>query len=220
MRYRIKDIEIRSENAAKPATDASACLVEWLRDREYTQSALDFGCGKLRYTPHLAKKSKRLGIVDSEVQITRNQIIDGGYTSVHEYVRRKWPQCRIHVLEEFCKNPSHRYHFILCANVLSAIPCPKARAMSLRAIYNALLSNGQVLFVNQHSNSYFKEAPKKPNTRLHLDGWIVQSRGGASYYGILNKDSVIRLVVRYGFSIDKAWVEGQSNYVIASREKI
>lgn len=55
---------------------------------------------------------------------------------------------------------------------------------------------------------------------LHLDGWIAKSRGGAFYYGILNKDSAIRLVVQYGFSAKEAWVKGESNYVIASKGKL
>jgi len=219
MHYKVQGVEIRSENAAKPTTAASTYLVTWLHNREFTQSALDFGCGKLRYTRHLAQQSKFLGIVDSKVQITRNQRIDGKYMSVYEYVRERWPQWRIHILEEFCKNPSHHYRFILCSNVLSAIPCPKARANSLRAIYEALHPKGQVLFVNQHSNSYFKEVRQRNSTCLHLDGWIAKSRGNASYYGILNKESVIRLVIRYGFSVKEAWIKGQSNYVIASKGK-
>jgi len=217
--YKISGIEIRTENAAKSATDTSNGLVTWLNRREYTPSALDYGCGKLRYTDHLAQRSKHLGIVDSEVQITRMQRIDGQYTSVQEYVKKKWPGCRIHILEKFWNDPSDLYDFVLCANVLSAIPCPKARAKSLRSIYAALRPKGQVLFVNQHTNSYFTKVRKRPSTSLHLDGWITQSRGAASYYGILNKDSVAKLIVRYGFVIKEAWVQGQSNYVVASKEK-
>jgi hypothetical protein len=220
MRYKIKGIEIRSENAAKPACDAAVPLVSWLHNRKHTPSALDFGCGKLRYTHHLAKKSTRIGIVDSEVQLTRIQRIAGKQTSVAEYAKKKWPSCRIHRLEEFWMNSSYSYNFILCANVLSAIPCAKARARSLRSIHTALHKNGQVLFINQHTNSYFTEVQKKTTTRLHLDGWIAQSRNGVSYYGILNKDSVIRLISRYDFTVERAWVEGQSNYVLAKKERL
>jgi hypothetical protein len=123
----------------------------------------------------------------------------------------------INELKAFWKNHLYNYHFVLCANVLSAIPCPNARARSLRSIHGALAKNGQVLFVNQHTNSYFTEARKDPNAVTHLDGWIAQSKAVASYYGILDKKSVINLIGRFGFVIEEAWVEGQSNYVIASK---
>lgn len=218
MHYKIKGMEIRSENSAKPVADAAAPLVSWLSCREFTPLALDFGCGKLRYTHHLAKKSECLGVVDSEVQLTRLQFIDGKYTSVRNYIERKWPQCRIHKLEDVWKNPLHNYNFVLCANVLSAIPCPKARARSLRSIHSALSEKGRVLFVSQHTNSYFTMAQRKPNACLHLNGWIIGSKTVPSYYGVLNRDSVIRLITRYGFSIVDAWIEGQSNYVLASKD--
>lgn len=219
MRYKIKGMEIRSENAAKPSCNASSALVKWLHNREYTQSALDFGCGKLRYTSHLAKKSKHLGIVDSEVQISRNQLIEGKNTTVLKYTKTRWPQCRVHILEKFLVKPSHSYNFILCANVLSAIPCPKVRAKSIRSIFAALRAKGQVLFANQHTNSYFKEVKKRKSTLLHLDGWITNSKSKASYYGILNKDLVTKLITRHGFTVQEAWVEGQTNYVVATKGK-
>jgi len=219
MRYKIKGTEIRSENAAKPATQTCGDLVRWLHSREYTPSALDYGCGKLRYTDHLAERSANIGLLDSKVQLTRIQRIDIEYTSVVEYVKKERSQWRIHMLEEFWNNPSYTYDFILCANVLSAIPCARARAKSLRSMRAALGSNGKILFVNQHTNSYFTEVRKRESTSAHLDGWIAQSRGSASYYGILKKDAVSKLIERYGFSAEEAWVQGQSNYVLASKGK-
>jgi len=219
MRYRIKGTDIRSENAAKPAVDAAAYLVQWLLSRDETLSALDYGCGKLRYTHQLAQRSKHIGIVDSEIQLTRTQRIDGVYTSVQDYAKKTWPTCTIQTLKDFWKKSKRRYNFVLCAHVLSAIPCPRTRGKSLRAIYAALEHEGHVLFVNQHTNSYFTEIRKRPSTRLHLDGWITKSKAGASYYGILNKDSVVKIASRFGFSVDKAWIEGQSNFVLVSKVK-
>jgi len=215
MNYIIKGTEIRSENSAKPMNCAAAPLISWLASRQFTALALDFGCGKLRYTHHLAERSKVLGVVDSEVQLNRSQIINGEYTSVKAYVKKRWPKCRIHDLKAFWLNPMYDYQFILCANVLSAIPCPKARAKSLRSIHAALSKDGKVLFVNQHTNSYFSKAKRNENAVMHLDGWILTSGSVASYYGILNKETVIKLVHRFGFIVEKAWIEGQSNYVLA-----
>ena len=217
MRYTIKGTEIRSENAAKPATDAAASLVKWLCDRERTPSALDYGCGKLRYTGHLAQRSRHIGIVDSEVQLTRTQRIHGEYTSIKEYAKKTWPSCTIQHLKDFWRQSSRHYQFVLCANVLSAIPCPKTRARSLRAICAALAQKGHVLFVNQHTNSYFTEVRNRPSSRPHLDGWIAESKAGACYYGILNKDSIVKLVSRFGLSVEEAWIDGQSNFVLVSK---
>lgn len=211
MRYRFKDSEIRSENAAKPASDAAAFLVNWLRKRYFTPMALDYGCGKLRYTAHLAHRSDHIGLADSQVQIERIQRICGQYTTVKAYAARRWPGCSIQNLTEFWTRPAHSYDFILCANVLSAIPCPKTRAKSLRAIRAALTRDGFVLFVNQHTNSHFTEVRKRPSSQPHLDGWIVKSKYGVSYYGILNKDAVIKLATRYNFKVEDSWKEGQSN---------
>ncbi len=219
MHYKIKKIEIRSENAAKPVSDAAAYLVNWLNNRKNTLSALDYGCGKLRYTRHLMHRSTRIGIVDSEVQLTRKQLINGEYTSVELYAKEKWPSCKIYKLEEFWTEIPHRYNFILCANVLSTIPCQKVREKSLRAIHAALTKNGQVLFANQHANSYFTQVRRKPTTRLHLDGWIAYSKNGAAYYGILTKKFLSELIPKYGFSVKNAWINGQSNYVLAERRR-
>lgn len=216
MRYKIKDFEIRSENAAKSSNATASHLVEWLRNRKYTPSALDFGCGKLRYTHHLAKKSKHIGILDSEIQLTRNQKIAGRQMSVKNYAKERWSSCRIHTLEEFWKKVTAKYHFVLCSNVLSAIPCPKARAKSLNSIHKTLTHNGYALFVNQHTNSYFKEMQKKSDSCPHLDGWITKARNGiAAYYGILCKKTVIDLISKHQFIIKDAWVNGQSNYILA-----
>lgn len=220
MRYKIKNLEIRSENAAKPANASSSYLVRWLHDRKYTPSALDYGCGKLRYTQHLAKQSKHIGILDSEIQLTRNQKIKGKQLSVKDYAKKKWASCRIHTLENFWEKVTVKYHFVLCSNVLSAIPCTKARTKSLISIYKTLTCNGHALFVNQHTNSYFKEMQRKPSSRAHLDGWITKSQNGISaYYGILPKETVVDVISKHRFTIKDAWINGQSNYILAVKGK-
>lgn len=217
MRYRTHGHEIRSENAAKPASAAAAHLVQWLEKRARTRSALDYGCGKLRYTKHLASRSQHVGLVDSEIQLSRTQKIDGQQVSVLDYVKKHWPRHTIQHLADFWKKPARSYGFVLCANVLSAIPCPKARAKSLRAIHGALENNGTALFVNQHTNSYFTQISQKPTTQAHLDGWLTVTPQGAAYYGILNRETVVKLVSRFGLHVEQAWVDGQSNYVLVSK---
>lgn len=217
MHYRIKGALVRSENAAKPMTNAAGPLIEWLRQRPYTHSALDYGCGKLRYTRHLAVRSAHIGLTDSSIQLDRIQRIGRRTTNVRQYAKEHWPTCDICDLDEFWQGIPHLYGFILCANVLSAIPCPRTRARSLRSLRAALTSNGTLLVANQHTNSYFAETRQKPKAFPHLDGWVLRSRNGAAYYGILNQESTIRLLTRFGFAIVDAWSNGQSNYVLARR---
>ena len=215
MHYDVQGKVIRSENAAKPVFDVAMPLVHWLRERQETPSALDYGCGKLRYTEHLTFRSGGIGICDSRIQLTRAQVVHGKPTTVTDYAKRRWPHCRIHVLEEFLLNQPRKYHFVLCANVLSAIPSRTVRSKSLRAVRRAMTKGGRVLFVNQHTNSYFTEIRQRPSTESHLDGWISETNGHFSYYGILNKDAVVTLATDHGFAIVEAWIDGQSNYVLA-----
>jgi hypothetical protein len=108
---------------------------------------------------------------------------------------------------------------VLCSNVLSAIPSAKIRAKSLRAIYAALSTHGELLVVNQYKNSYFTEVSKKRSTIKYLDGWIAKSRSGSHYYGALDKDKVIGILHRRGFRVAEAWTQGQSSYVVATRRE-
>jgi len=217
MHYRINGTTIKSENAAKPMRNAAEPLIDWLCQRPYTHSALDYGCGKLRYTRHLTARSRRLGVTDSAVQLDRVQRIDGRMTSVRQYASERWPTGRIYDLAEFWRGIPRSYGFILCANVLSAIPCPRIRARSLRALWAALTTDGTLLVVNQHTNSYFTRTRQTPEAFAHLDGWVLRSRNGAAYYGILNRESTVRLLNRFGFSVIDDWINGQSNYVLAKR---
>jgi len=215
MHYKVKGISIKSENAAKPIQQSSRYLIDWISAHGHVDSSLDYGCGKLRYTGSLYAISSSLAITDSKIQLERTQLIDGAETSVLEYVQDQLPGCIIYDLESFWNGIQEEFDFILCANVLSAVPSAKVRAKSLRAVRSALKDNGQLLVVNQHTNSYFTQIKNDSRSIQHLDGWITQSRNGGAYYGLLNKEAIVTLLARFGFKIIDAWVEGQSNYVLA-----
>lgn len=173
-------MEIRSENAAKPIAQASNALVDWLLSRPRVRYGLDYGCGKLRYTPYVARRCFSLGLVDSSLQLERPQIIAGRRTTVKEYARRQWPSCRIYTVQEFWCGTGEHYDFVLCANVLSAIPSRRLRERSLRAIKACLRQKGECLVVNQYRNSDFQQARKRGEAIPHLDGWILASSRGTS----------------------------------------
>jgi Methyltransferase domain len=217
MHYRIRGLTIRSENAAKTPREVSRPLAEWLERNIHVGAALDYGCGRLRYTPYLARCCETLGLVDSLDQLDRTTRIAGRLTNIRAHAMRKWPGCRVYSVEEFWGGVRERYDFVLCANVLSAIPSQGIRSRSLRAIHGCLSRSGTILVVNQHTNSYFTEAGNKSNSVLHLDGWILRSTRGPAYFGILRRDKINRLLRAHGFHVQDGWIEGQSNYVLAGR---
>jgi len=217
MRYSIKGWKIRSENAAKPMSQAAGFLVKWMRKMKPVKSALDYGCGKLRYARHLARRCSELTLVDSKVQLEREQIIGGRSTTVDDYVRAYLPHARTLPAESFVAD-SRRYDFILCANVLSAIPSKKTRSDVLRGLSTSLKHGRKCLFVTQYTNSYFTKIRSSPKAKAHLDGWIVESARGCAFYGVLNKSALASLVGGHGFALVDSWTEGQSAYVLAARE--
>jgi 2-polyprenyl-3-methyl-5-hydroxy-6-metoxy-1,4-benzoquinol methylase len=208
---------VRSENAAKPPSQASTYLMTWLRTNAAGCRCLDFGCGRLRYTHFLAECSRTLGVVDSVQQLDRTTTIDDFPTTIRRHVRKKWPKCRIYTIERFACGIRERYDFVLCANVLSAIPNRAARSCALKAIFNCMSVSGHALFAHQHTNSYFKLVAESPNAVAHLDGWLLCSRGRTFYFGVMNARRIIRIVRSHGFQVLDAWVSGQSNYVLAGR---
>src|SRR5436305_1019278 len=133
MRYLFRGHEIRSENGAKPATQASKELLEWIRTRPLVAEALDFGCGKLRYAGPLASRARRLTIVDSPIQLERTQMLCGLRTSVRAYARSRWKHVRSLDTAEFSRDRV-KYDLALCANVLSTIPSPTTRAAVVRLL--------------------------------------------------------------------------------------
>lgn len=177
-------------------------------------SALDFGCGKLRYGRDLSAIATRIVFVDSEVQVSRHQRIEGRNTTVRHFVARMWKNAEVHALEQY-KFGSATFDLILCANVLSAIPSPRARSRALRLLLASLAPGGVCLFVTQYRNTYFTHAQRRKNAVPHLDGWIARSGDRASYYGIIPKEKLTRLVKRHGFVVHAAWNRGESAFVVA-----
>lgn len=200
MHYIINNKLIKTEYTAKPHTLKSKDVESWLLSRHRPDSILDFGCGKLRYSDTLMKLSNRITFVDSEIQLTRSQIIKGEFTSISNYVSKNYKKCRTISFERLSEH-NEKYSFITCTNVLSAIPCPLTINLILNHIKRMLAPNGIVFFVNQYKNSYFS----KFNTgEPHLYGYIHQAHSSHTYYGILNEDRMISLLRDNSFHIVNA----------------
>ena len=216
MRYRVGSDVVKSENAAKPRGQRSAYLADHLRARPRVRTALDFGAGKLRYTDLLAEHCEQLGIIDSQVQISRTQVLAGETTTVLDYARRHWPHALVQSWEEF-RSTDDLYGFALVANVLSAVPSPSVRRQIIREVGRHLHPDGEALFVTQYRNSYFKEARTHAGARGHLDGWVLQSRRGPAFFGVIGPDRLRSLLSRNGMKVVETWTRDGCAYALTCR---
>jgi 2-polyprenyl-3-methyl-5-hydroxy-6-metoxy-1,4-benzoquinol methylase len=200
VRYRIDDLTIRSENAAKPASQKSAAVTSWLRQQQRVADSLDYGCGKLRYATDLAARSRRVTFVDSDVQIRRQQVVLGRRTTVIDCVASRWHGGRVLTVEEYTTDP-RKYDLVLCANVLSAIPSRKRRLAVLRGIRAKLKKTGVCLLVSQYRNSYFNAAAHARGSRSYEDGWILSGRHGPAFYAPLGPERLQAMARRAGMVV-------------------
>ncbi|GAB2188985.1 class I SAM-dependent methyltransferase [Sessilibacter sp. MAH1] len=211
MRYIIKNTEIRYENAAKPHTQKSKPVNDYLETISGRPSILDYGCGKLRYSDTLVKVASEVTFVDSEIQIGREQVIRGEITSVRKYVKKNYAGCKT-VAAEKLETHKKRYDIVTCTNVLSAIPCDIALEDALRRIRELLKENGYAFFVNQHRSSYFK---KYTLGKKWLYGYLYSGKRCDSYYGILDRERIECLLKENYYSIRRTWVIGESTFTEA-----
>ncbi|EGB9092105.1 class I SAM-dependent methyltransferase [Escherichia coli] len=176
-------------------------------------NALDFGCGKLRYSEQLVNKFETVTFLDSRRQLERVQIIRGVQTTIPDYVINNYKNAKIVSYENIDKITNH-YDFILCANVLSAIPCESTIHKVLSAIRELLKSDGEALIVNQYKSSYFKRYERGIK---HLHGYIYQNSRNAFYYGLLDVDTVSKICSDNNLEIIKSWSKAGSSYVVVGK---
>ena len=211
MRYRVRGVDIRTENAAKPHLQQSKAVARYLKQLNRVEAIVDFGCGKLRYADLVSKVGKRATFIDSEIQLTRQQRVRGKMSTVTEVALTRYSNVKV-LASENLNFLAERYDIATCINVLSVIPDGSALNRVLKAIRRLTKPTGFAVFVNQHRNTYFK---KFEEGRPHLFGHLVEGRNGASYYGIMTKERVEDLLRKAGFSIRRSWNEGEINFVEA-----
>ncbi len=217
MRYMVEGHEVRTENTARSTSQTSRYLQQWITGQDMVDEALDFGCGKLRYSSALASRARRLTLVDSAEQLGRKQVIAGSETTIHDYAHSHFHNVRILTYESYLSDEL-QYDFVLCAFVLSAIPILAVRDAVLRCISERLKASGRCLFVTQFSDSYFKRYASSTNARPHRDGWLRVTPKGNYYYGIISRDRLEEIVWRHDFTICDSWTVGHRYaYVLAGR---
>lgn len=210
-------IIIKSENAAKPSSQRSTYLTKLLGGLPPVDSCFDYGCGKLRYHQPILSKTDRLTLVDSEIQLSRQQVICGVETSIRDYVNGS---NTIDLADEqaFAKS-GRRYDRGFCINVLSVIPILARRRSVLKSILEHLAPNGRCLFVVQYRNSDFSRMAAMRNAQPWRDGYLINSLRGYSFYGLIRPEKLTRLVERAGFVVDEISLNDGSAYVWATPQK-
>lgn len=215
LNYEINGVTIRSENAAKPHTMPSNYLCSYIKDNIKNGCALDFGCGKLRYSEQLISKFETVTFLDSRKQLERVQIIRGVKTTVQEYVFSNYKNASVVPFENM-RQIKNCYDFILCANVLSAIPCKSTIDEVICGVRDLLKDDGEAIIVNQYKSSYFK---KYEEGVKHLHGYIYQNSRNVSYYGLLDESVVNEICLNNNLSVIRKWSKAGSSYVVVGKNK-
>jgi SAM-dependent methyltransferase len=200
MHYKLPNgIVIKSENAAKPDVQASKPLSDYISHLEAVGSSFDYGCGKLRYTDVILSTTDALTAVDSEVQISRTQVVHGDVTTIRNIARRSNRLTAVNVTEF----PSGRAEFDrgFCLNVLSVIPFFSVRRRVLSVIRQRLRAGGTCVFVVQYRNSDFSRMSRLANAQPWRDGFLINSLRGFSFYALISPQRLATLVRNAGFQV-------------------
>lgn len=216
MHYLINECLIKSENAALSSNQKNKNITKFIGELPQMNTILDYGCGKCRYSILLSEKCISLYLTDSEVQINRLQTIYGKKTTVKEYVENELPNSKVIELENI-ENINTLFDFVLCTNVLSAIPFYEERLKVLSNIYELLKENGKALISVQYKNSYFNTYLTNPNAVELNGGWLIKIRNSYSYYAIITPNELVSMCQNAGFKIEKKIVKDGSVYVFVDK---
>lgn len=209
MHYRINDdCLIKSENAALTTKQYNKQIVNYINTLPENIVTLDYGCGKLRHSLFLYPKCSLLVLVDSEIQLNRIQVINNQNMSVTSFIEEYMPNSVAIPLNDNTWK-TRKYDFILCSNVLSAIPSQEERMNVLTNIRDTLTPDGKALISVQYYNSYFSSYIDNPKAKPFLDGWIIERIGNYTFYGIIKPESLIEQCITTGLRIlGKKQVDG------------
>lgn len=216
VRYKFKGAELRTENAAKPYRQRSKWLVDQISQIAPDSVALDYGCGKFRYTIPISRTAKRVFAVDSLFQIEREQQIANRRMNLREYAKKYLKN--VSVRDVGCAEwRRRRFDFILCSNVLSVIPHKSARIKLLRELRKVLKRTGYLLVSTQFRNTHFAQWRSQPNATWVRDGWFVKGVRGASFYAIIPPNRLRQLCQAADLNVIRTGSKGETAFVFAKR---
>lgn len=212
MHYLINDCLIKSENAALSSHQTNIEVIKYIDKLSTGIDILDYGCGKCRYSRQLNTKSRKLVLIDSEIQISRKQIICDVKTTVKEYAKNYLTNTLVYALENI-QEIDLKFDFILCTNVLSAIPKTEDRVKTLNQIKHLLNFEGNALITVQYYNSYFNTYSNNPKIIEYNGGWIIPKGNDYTYYGIIKPKSLIEYCNMAGLFIKNKFSKDGSIYL-------
>jgi 2-polyprenyl-3-methyl-5-hydroxy-6-metoxy-1,4-benzoquinol methylase len=215
MRYAANGYDVHAEHAALSSERGARWLLDWITDLDSTYTALDYGCGRLRYSLALARACHSVTVVDSRRQFSRSMVIHGQKTTIPDFARDNSQNIHSCVAEEFSDLDS--YDLALCVNVLSSIPNQRSRNIVMRTILRSLKMTGVALFVNQHRNSYFRSYNERKDVKSYFDGWLIPNRGKICFYGLIHPDSLAKKCRKIGYHVMKSGCKGESGYVLCAK---
>jgi len=214
MHYKIGSKLVKSENAAKSIKQPNRNVINFISSIPYDVVALDYGCGKMRYTIPLANKVRKVIAIDSAEQIYRKQNINSQYTSIYNYAYDNMNNVFIYDInsQDWKK---HKYDIVFCTNVLSAIPTDDIRVEVLKNIKGCLSSNGYVYLCVQYRNSYFTQYNTRDDIEIFNDGWIIKNKSAYAFYGILPPQKLLDLCKLASLHVYNMYLHDGSVYVMA-----
>jgi hypothetical protein len=206
MHYKLrKGIVVKTENAAKSDKQPSAFLAKLIEKLPPVSDTFDYGCGKLRYMDSIRKTTNALVLVDSEIQLSRAQILKGSTNSIRGYVGRS-NSISVYSDVEFA-GVRQKFDRGFCINVL--------RKRVLETIRTKLRKGAPCLFVAQYRNSDFDRMKRMANAKPWLDGFLIDSLRGYSFYGLIAPDRLSKIVSKAGFVVRDVELNEGSVYLWA-----
>lgn len=215
MHYKINGIIIQSENAAKSAKQQSKEILEWLKKQNKVRRALDYGCGKLRYSKELNSICEELFLLDSKIQLERTQLLFDEKTNIYNYVKKYMPTTKI-IPAQYIEKLKIKFDLVLCINVLSSIPTQRSRIKVIKNIGSLLKCTGKALFVTQYYDTFFSNALKNPNIIKYNDGWISKNTIN-SFYGLIYPKDLESLITKNNLKIKTKWKASKSIFIEAGK---
>ena len=132
--------------------------------------------------------------------------------SIKDWFKEKF-QDEVEIEVEKIKMLNERFDFILCTNVLSAIPFYEERMNVLRNIFNLLKKDGKVLVSVQYRNSYFNTYKSNPNAIMKNDGWLIKKGNSYSFYALISPNKLIDMCYDVGFKMNRKIIKDGSIYL-------
>ena len=206
-------MNIHSEYAAKSAKQQNVEILKWLSNQKKVVKALDYGCGKLRYSFELGKTCEELFLLDSKIQLERLQVLFNEKTTIYNYIKKYNPFIKVFSAEESYKL-NIKFDLILCINVLSSIPTQISRNKVISNIKSLLKKEGKALFVTQYYDTFFSKALNDSNNIRYNDGWI-SKQSYNSFYGLIGPEELEKSLTNKGLIIINKWKASKSIFIEA-----